>query len=260
MKPKLSLIIVLSLFVSAGLVLPSAAKAWAPKTHNSMCPDNYGIDCNIADSDEFMREYPFGGKTNHLCLDNKSDCLSRLVAKYYLKKYYVEGEEDLNLLGAAAHLLQDAACPEHWYPKREYFGKVFVPFAPGWLNTVEFSVEDYLGSAQPDWNISVNYRGETININQAYLNAQKELIQNYLSQEPSESLEEIEAQINSQNTWAGLRSYKEVILLAMFIVLLLLVYSVWKWKKKKTGLVDLIVISSIFVILGLLLLLILIFY
>jgi len=260
MKLKSSLIIVLSLFVAVGLILPSSAKAWGPKTHNYMCPDNYAIDCTIADSHEFMKNYRFGEKFYHLCLDNKSDCPPRLIAKYYLKKYYVEEEKDPNLLGAAAHLLQDSACPEHWYPKREYFGKVFVPFAPSWLNTVESSVEDYLADQRSDWNIPVNYQGETININQAYLDTQKESIQNYLSQEPSESLEEIEAQINSQNSWARLRSYKEIVILALIIILLPLVYSVWKWKKKKTGLVDLIIISSIFVILGLLLLLILIFY
>ena len=65
--------------------LPPTATAWAPAAHDYMCPQDYPVDCHIADTPDFQKNHPYGDQQNHLCYDNKSDGVARLVAKYYVK-------------------------------------------------------------------------------------------------------------------------------------------------------------------------------
>lgn len=263
-KPKFSSFILV--FVVILLLLPSTAMAWTGAVHDYMCPEGYDIDCKTADSSDFKRNYPFGGSNSHLCYDNKTDGHARLVAKYYVKKYYVEGQKDPNLLGAASHLLQDASCPDHWYPTREILGKIFVPFAPSWVGTIEFRVEDYRWNDVEDWNIQIEFQGRVININDAYLRKQKEYVQDFISNEPQDSLEEIEKQIESRIFWHNLRSAKEWIMLGAILMTPILVYYAWQWKKKaktakkKIDLIETILVLLILAVLLSLLLLIILFY
>lgn len=262
--PKFSSFILVFLVIL--LLLPSTAMAWTGAVHDYMCPEGYDIDCKTADSSDFKRNYPFGGSNSHLCYDNKTDGLARLVAKYYVKKYYVEGQKDPNLLGAASHLLQDANCPDHWYPMREILGKIFVPFAPSWVGTIEFRVEDYRWNDVEDWNIQIEFQGRVININDAYLRKQKEYIQDFISNEPQDSLEEIEKQIESRIFWHNLRSAKEWTLLGAILMTPILAYCAWQWKKKakttkkKIDLIETILVLLILAVLLSLLLLIILFY
>lgn len=243
---KLRLFFLISLILTLLVaIFPSTARAWAGEAHQYMCPPDLLFSCTEADHPDFKRKYPFAENFNHLCFDNKPDCLARLVAKYYLKKYFVEGEKDPKLVGGAAHFLQDAACPDHWYPMREYFGRIFVPFAPSWVGKTEGLVDRYLKSGEVDWNLPRKFQGKTININAAYLDAQKEQIQNLIAQEPQENLGDLEAQIKSKNTWAWLRSVKEMVMLAAVILLPAWGYVALKWKRKKEGLSDLVIISLI---------------
>lgn len=247
-------------FALLGLVFPLPIRGWTGGTHHYLCPDEYPLDCGIADSLEFKKTYPFAEDFSHLCFDNKEDCLPRLVAKYYLKKYYLEGEKDLNLLGGAAHLLQDAACPDHWYPMRQYGGKIFVPFAPSWVGKTEGLVGRYLESGPGDWNLPREFQRRTINVNQAYLDTQREVVRRVLSQEPEETLEELEAQIKSKKAWSWLRSLKEALMLGGVILLPILGWELWKWKKERTGRFDLVATFAILGILLIVLLLIYLFY
>jgi len=246
-------------------LFPSTVMAWTGVVHDYMRPEGYDIDCKIADTQDFKKNYPYGDVSHH-CYDNKTDSPARLVAKYYVKKYYVEGQKDSNLLGAAAHLLQDASCPDHWYPMREIFGRIFVPFAPGWVGTIEFKVESYRQSSEKDWSIPIDFQGKTIIIDDAYLLRQRRYIQDFLSKEPEESLEEIERQINSRIFWHNLRSYKEWIMLAAILTTPFLAYEAWQWKrkakttKKITDLIDIILPVLILAVFVSLLILIQLFY
>lgn len=262
-NPKSSLLI-LTFLVTLSL-FPSTVSAWTGITHNYMRPEGYDIDCTIADSPEFKKNYPYGG-VSHLCLDNKTDAPARLVAKYYVKKYYVDGQKDSNLLGAAAHLLQDASCPDHWYPTRMIFGKIFVPFAPSWVGSIEPKVGSYLQSDEKNWNIQIDFQGRVIDIDDAYLLRQKRYIEDFLSREPEESLEEIEKQIQSRVFWHELRSYKEWIMVGAIATTPFLIYDAWQWKRKRkttkkiTHLIDTITGISVLAAFISLLILIQLFY
>lgn len=262
-KPKFSLLI-LAFMISISL-FSSPVMAWTWTVHDYMRPEGYDIDCKIADYRDFQRTYPYGD-LSHLCYDNKTDGLPRLVAKYYVKKYYVEGQEDADLLGAAAHLLQDASCPDHWYPLTEIFGRIIVPFAPGWVGTIESRVESYLKSGEKEWNISIDFQGKVVNINDDYLLRQRRYIQGFLSREPEESLKEIENQIESRIFWHNLRTRKEWIMVGAIVTSPFLVYEAWKWKKKAkatkkiTDLIDIVVVVSVFAVFISLLVLIHLFY
>ena len=225
------------------IIFPQTAQSWGSNVHRYMCPENSAFNCLEADDLEFKKTYPFGGNSGHLCLDNKPNCAARLISKYYLKKYYVEGEKDPKLIGAAAHLLQDATCPDHWYPTKSYFGKIFVPFAPNWLTTVEPRADGYLQNEQTNWNIPISFQRKEIGINKNYVDNKKELINKSLTQEPTETLGEIEAQIKSRNIWSFLRSVKEVLALGVIILLPFWGYTFWRWKKHGKGHFDLILIS-----------------
>ena len=213
-------------------LLPSTAIAWTGAVHDYMCPDGYDIDCKIADYSDFQKNYPYGGFQYHFCYDNKTDGMARLVAKYYVKKYYVEGQKDLKLLGAAAHLLQDASCPDHWYPTREIFGRIIVPFAPSWVGTIEPQVDSYLKSGEKNWSVPIEFQGKTINLDDAYLLSQKAYIQDFLSKEPKESLEEIQRQVDARSFWSGLRSTKEWLMVGAILMAPFLAYGAVQWKRK----------------------------
>lgn len=248
----------LSLFAVL-IFLPVFANSWTGNLHDYLCPENLSVSCGIGDSLEFKKSYIFG-TFNHLCYDGRADCVPRLVASYYVKKYYVEGRGDSNLLGGAAHLFQDSFCPDHWYPMREFFGKIFVPFAPSWVATIEPQVEHYISSQQKDWNIPIEFRGQIININKDYLDSQKENMILFLAQEPKEGLQELENRINSRIWIDFLRGYKEWIMVMMIIALPLLGYYAFKWKKKRENKTELIFFGLFSCILIFLLLIILLFY
>jgi hypothetical protein len=218
--------------------------AWGGAAHGYMCPDGYDIDCRIADTLDFQKNYPYGAHENHLCYDNKTDGMARLVAKYYVKKYYVEGQSDLNLLGGAAHLLQDASCPAHWYG--------IGLSVPSWVGTIEAQVDAYLESGEKDWSIQIEFQGKTVTIDDAYLLSQKAYIQNFLSTEPQESLEEIAAQIEGKSPWSSIRGREEWIMVGAIIIIPFLAYDVWQWKRKgktttknRTDLIGLIIAALI---------------
>ncbi len=252
---RMKLFFLLFLFLS----LPSAS-AWTWPVHTYMCPDMQTIDCREADKFEFQRDYPYGNEI-HLCYDNNPNCMPRLVAKYYVKKYFVEGKKDTKLLGAAAHLLQDAATPDHWFPMREFFGRIFVPFAPAWVGTMEGRVDSAL-QGNAEWNIPIEFQGNVVNINKEYLERQKENIRQFLSKEPAESLEEIEQQINARLFWTWLRGFKEWIYVWIIIAAVTLAYGIWDWKrakKKKFRKIDFVILSvfmvAVLILLGLIMIL-----
>jgi len=252
-KTKAALIVFTFLIATA--LLPSTVMAWTGATHDYMCPDDYNIDCGIADTDDFQKSYPYGGFQYHVCYDNKTDGMARLVAKYYLKKYYVEGHSDPKLLGAAAHLLQDASCPAHWY------GGIGL-FAPSWFGTIESQVDSYLASGEKDWSIPIEFQGKSITVNDAYLLSQKAYIQKFLSNEPEESLEEIAAQIDAKSFWSSLRGREEIIMLCAIIAIIPVTYDVVQWKRKgktrtknRNDFIGLIIAAAVIVALLLLLLL-----
>lgn len=230
-KILLGFLIVLLFVVSATKV-----KAWGGDIHSYLCPGSY--DCSIADNKEFQTTYKWSS-FGHLCIDNQSDCLARLGAKYFLKKYYLEGKKNWKLLAASAHLYQDASCPDHWYPMREYLGKIIVPFAPSWVTKIEggvssnFSFRPQPGDARDKWNIPIAWRGQKIDINKAYLDGTKVTLAQFVSKEPVESLEVIETQINRKRTLTLVRSYKEIVYLLFPIVLSIWLYTLWLFKKKK---------------------------
>lgn len=241
MPKKLSYLFVLGT-AAFFLIFPQKTYAWSGEGHLAMCPLEDRNLCLTADDYKFKTTYPYGDSW-HLCLDNQPDCLPRLVTKYYLKKYFLEGGKDPLLLGAAAHLLQDAACPAHWFPMREYFGKLFVPFAPSWMKTIEGEVDMALSQKREDWNFPLAYQGKRIEVNSAYLKAQKAQIASFLEQEPKESLKEIEQQIKIKKCWSMLRSVKEALWLGVMVASPFWVYFLLKWTKTKKGFSDLMVTS-----------------
>lgn len=226
---------------------PPKVKAWSGEVHNYLCPEsviNAHGNCNVADSWEFKKTYPFA-ESYHLCLDNKTDCPARLIAKYYLKKYYLEGKSDPNLIGAAAHLIQDSYCPDHWYPMREYpGGKIFVPFAPNWLTKTEPWVSMQLSQKKQDWNYPISFQGKTININQTYLAEVKQKVAQFVSQEPAEDLSTLESQIKSRNFANNIRGYREVAFVALLLLLPILGWIIWQLLVKRGGKIDFIIVAS----------------
>lgn len=234
--------------------------AWGGETHVRLCPEDYSINCNIADSHKFQKDNPYANTIYHVCYDNPEDCMPRLAAKYFLKKYYVEGETNQDLLGAAAHLFQDASCPAHWYPGFEIFGKIVYPTSPRWVKTIEGEVDSKFLSKEENWNIPIKFKGESINIDKDYLNTQKEYLSEFLSQEPEESIETIESQLKSKLIWHRLRGYQGFIIILIIFLVPFLGYELWKYKKEKIISSDLIITATALLILMTLFVLIKLFY
>lgn len=233
--------------------------AWGHETHTRFCPED-SIDCNIADSFEFQRNNPYANSIYHVCYDNKKDCMPRLVAKYLLKKYHIEGKINQELLGATAHLFQDASCPGHWYPGFRTLGQDRYPFAPKWVKTLEQDVNAVLSRQEENWNVAINYRGEIINVNENYLNEIKKSVSESISQEPEQSLDEIESQIKSKKVWHYLRAYQNHIIILFILFVPVFGFGLWKYKKEKRISSNLIVSSIILIILACLFILIKNFY
>lgn len=251
---KFRLFFLIFLFFFLALIFPSSVAAWGGVAHDYLCPSEAQHHCNVADDLAFKKNYPYG-EINHLCLDNQPDCPPRLMAKYYLKKYYLEGKKDLNLLGAAAHLYQDSYCPDHWFPMRDYFGRTFALFSPGWVGKTEGLVDLNLRQGKKDWDLTLDYQGQALVINQGFLDELKEEVATFLAQEPTESLPELESQIKIRNFLSLVRSLRELLLLTLVLIVAALIYSFWQWRRTKKGMVDLIIIG--FILGGLLIVLIL---
>ena len=225
MKKKLLVFLVLG-FLS--LFFPLKISAWGGDIHQYLCPPNLSGDCTIADDYHFKQTYPFGGVW-HLCLDNKPDCPARLLAKYYVKKYFAEGGLDQNLLEAAAHLIQDSYVPDHWFPMREFFGRIFVPFAPSWLGTTERKVSKALIEAEPGWNISLDYQDQKVTIDEAYLAMIREESTRIISAEPTEDLRVLAKQVQDKDLWQKVRSYREWLWLAVVMIFLFVISQVLRY-------------------------------
>ncbi|HUW22117.1 MAG TPA: hypothetical protein VMW41_05650 [Candidatus Bathyarchaeia archaeon] len=248
---KKSLGLLLSFSLLSLVIFPSQVKAWGGDIHTYLCPGSF--DCNIADDRQFKTANKWDD-WGHVCLDNQPDCTARLGARYFLKRYYQEGKADWQLLAAAAHLYQDAVCPDHWYPMREYFGRIIVPFAPAWVTKIEGKVSTNMsyrpqpGDTRDNWNIPVIWHGQKIDVNKAYLDDTKESLKIFVSQEPSESLVDLKKQIDTKMTITLIRSYKEIAYLVSLIILPIWLYALWDFKKKgRKG--DFLITSLIVVIL-----------
>lgn len=222
-------------FFLFSFIFPGEVKAWGGDIHSYLCPGSY--DCTIADSREFKIAYKWDS-FGHLCLDNQPDCTARLGAKYFLKKYYLEGEKDWKLIAAAAHIYQDATCPDHWYPMREYFGRIIVPFAPSWVTKIEGGVSKNMsfrpqpGETRDKWSLPIVWHGQKIDVNKAYLDSVKTSLENFISQEPQEELEDLRRQIDAKMTMTLIRSYKEVAYLVSLLIIPVWLYTLWAFKKK----------------------------
>lgn len=135
------------------------------------------------------------------------DCGARAVAKYLVKKYYAEGQKDLRLLAGAAHLIQDSYVPDHGYFMREYFGKIWVPFAPAWLGTTEDEVSKAMAKGE-DFSLEREMGGEKVLINRAYLENVKREVENFVKSEPEEDLETLRDWARTRGLWQQARGHR----------------------------------------------------
>lgn len=212
------------------LVLPSVS-AWGNDTHEWLCPyDN--IDCNIADYSEFKLEFSYARTLNHFCYNGEEDCASKLAAKYFLKRYYFEGETNLEFLGAAAHLYQDSLSPNHEYLTIGIFGKSHIPvFSPTWVMFLEGEIDNNLNKEGRSFEI--NHNKEAISINEEYLDITKERVLNFVLSEPNESLEDIENQIRAKQFGNYSKFGKNSVIALFFILVPFFGHKFWKRKKKE---------------------------
>lgn len=188
----------------------------------------------------------------HLCLDDDPNCPAKILAKYYVKRYYTEGQKDLRLLGMAAHIFQDYHCPDHWFMMKEVGKRIFVPFAPSWVGKTEEEVSKgishFLHTNQANWKVERKYKGKTLVLNQAYMENLKSELSEFLKTEPPQDLLTLEKQVKSRIFWAKIRSYREWVLLGIIILLPFFLFYLWRWKTKKTSKNDLLILFSIWVI------------
>ncbi len=236
--------LIITSFLFAFFLFPTKIHAWSSVIHDYLCPENLEVSCTIADDRFFVQDYPFGNVA-HLCLDNKPDCPPRLVAKYYVKKYFISPDKDPKLLAAAAHLMQDSACPDHWFPMREFAGHIFVPFAPKWVTKTEGMIGEAVSRHLINWDYPIEYHGQLINLNQSYLDNEKIKIETFINQQPKESMEELARQIKVKNFWAQIRSLREMLYLVFLILLLILPFTIWSWRKNKKKKSDLVITLSL---------------
>jgi hypothetical protein len=239
---RLRSLIITSFLFTFFFLFPSKINAWSSVIHDYLCPINMEVSCTIADDRFFQRDYPFGNVA-HLCLDNKPDCPPRLVAKYYVKKYFISPDKDPKLLAAAAHLLQDSVCPDHWFPMREFAGRIIVLFAPKWVTKTEGMVGEAVSRHLTGWDYPIKYHGQMIHLNQDYLDNKKLKIEAFVNQQPKESMEELAYQIKIKSFWAQIRSLREMLYLVFLILLLVLPFTIWSWRKNKKS--DLVITLSL---------------
>lgn len=244
-------ILLLLIFVILGMAGPYKIAAWGGDLHDYLCPEflrSVPGGCRIADDFRFQQMEPIARVENHLCLDNKPNCAARAVAKYLVKKYYVTGKEDLRLLAAAAHLIQDSYVPDHGYPMREYLGKIFVPFSPSWLGTTEDEVSRAIAGGE-DFSLQREMGGKKVIINREYLAGVKDNVEEFVKSEPSEDLETLFRQAKTRGLWQQLRGYKELVILGFIIVFPVLIYGIWKWRRSgkiSEDLVITVVVEGVF--------------
>ena len=239
---KLKFFFIFFLFLFFFLLSPSKIQAWSAVIHDYLCPENLEVSCGIADDRFFIRDYPFG-RVWHLCLDNKPDCPPRLVAKYYVKKYFISPDKDPKLLAAAAHLIQDSVCPDHWFSMREFAGRTMVLFAPKWATKTEGMVGEAVSRHLTNWDYPIEYHGQIIHLNQEYLDKEKPKIAAFINEVPKESLEELARQIKIKFFWTYARSFREIIYIALIILLLILPFIFWQWLKNKKKKNDLLIMA-----------------
>lgn len=242
------------------LIFLPFVSAWGEETHVRFCPDNYDIDCTVADSFEFQRNNPNANAWYHVCYDNTENCMPRLAAKYFLKRYYLEGKMDQDLLGAAAHLFQDASCPLHWYPGFKIFGQDIILSAPQQVKIIESEVDSRLLNREENWNIPIKFKGDDIDINKKYLDNLKKETSEFISKEPEESIESLQSQSKSKLIWHRLRAHQDFIILLFIILIPILIYGVWKYKKERKISSDLVIPIVVLVILTIIFAMIKLFY
>lgn len=257
MKLKFLFVFLLSSFFF--LAFPLKIQAWSAVIHNYLCPDIVKNQCTIADDRSFIRDYPFGGIW-HLCLDNKPDCPPRLVAKYYVKKYFISPDKDPKLLAAAAHLMQDSLCPDHWFSMREFAGRTMVLFAPKWATKTESMMGDAVSRHLTNWDYPIEYHGQIIHLNQEYLDKEKPKIEAFINEVPKESVEELARQIKIKVFWTYVRSFREIIYIVLIILLLILPFIFWQWLKNKKKKNDLLIMAFLIGLFTVVLLLGFLFY
>lgn len=240
------------------LISLNFVSAWTHDVHIKFCP-NAEIDCTIADSFDFQKDNPNAIIYNHVCYDNKEDCVTRLAAKYFLKKFYLGNKSDKSLLGASLHLYQDASCPQHWYPGFKILGREVYLFAPSWVKNVEGLVSIKL-STQENWSIPIKFREKIMDIDEEYLNNMEQRSIEFLSQEPEESLKEIESQINSKKIWHYLRAYQCFFIIFSIFFFFAILFESCKFRKSKKISIKLIIYSIAFFVILLTLIITKIFY
>lgn len=241
---KLRFFFVFPLFFFILLLFPSQIQAWGPEVHGYLCRFTPGLDCLLADSPESIRAYRVKGFMSHVCYGNKPDCPPRLIAKYYLKQYYQQGQQDKQLLSIAAHLFQDAACPQHWYSYRPLGNFSFSIFMPISILNIENKIDDAFRNHDSNWDFPLKIPGEKFNVNQSYLDDLSAQVKAELSQEPTEDLATLEKQIVSKRVGYKIRSYYwDGAGLVMILVLPIFIWQLRKYLKTKKGKTDVIVLS-----------------
>lgn len=198
----------------------------------------------MADSPESLRTYRVNGFMSHVCYGNKPDCPPRLIAKYYLKQYYQQGQQDKQLLSIAAHLFQDAACPQHWYSFRALGNFTFSAFAPISVLNIENKIDDAFRRQDTSWNFPIKIPGNRFDLNQNYLDNLGSEVKILLAQEPKESLVSLEKQIASKRLGYKIRGYYwDGAGLTILIILPIFIWQLRKYLRTKKGKTDVIVLS-----------------
>lgn len=198
------------------IVTPNSVFAWSNDVHSYTCPEET-LNCLIADDADFQQNNPYLSVYHHLCLDNAQGCLARVTARYYLKKYFLTNNQDF--LSVACHLYQDAWTPNHWYVPRQLPWRQGELFSPRWAGEIEgeagFILENSVTGAAYDRTIV--FKGQELHINKAYLDNVKADVISRVANEPSESLDELEAHMRETRWRTSVRSYKDVALALVFL-------------------------------------------
>jgi hypothetical protein len=225
-------------------LFPAKIQAWGPETHGYLCRLTPELDCNLGDKPEFVKKYRVQGFMSHVCYSNKSDCPPRLIARYYLKQYYQQGRQNKELLSLAAHLFQDAACPQHWYSYRLLGNFSFAIFHPISIFGIENKIDDAFRNQDVGWSFPLKIPGQRLEINQNYLDNLRAEANTSLSQEPKEDLAFLKKQILSKRVGYKIRSYYwDGAGLVILVVLPIFFWQLKKYLKTKKGKNDVIVLG-----------------
>lgn len=193
------------------LVSLAPVMGWEWDTHDYLCFE--GFDCLAADTNEYQLKYSYVNYLfgSHLCINNAADCKARVVAKYYLKNYYLSNNTDY--LNIALHLMQDSYCPEHWLTITNY--------------GIEEDVDEYVRGNFTTKGITVNFiNGNTLVVDKDYLNNVKQEINEFISVEPN-------INILLYELWFFRLEELTTYLVYFFIIILLLFIFYGFFKRKK---------------------------